>query len=75
MHWAMTRGTILTREHLAALAGHDDSNDIRTVDSHIKRVRQRIPGVGIIAHYGIGYELAEPWASRVKAAGKGQVPA
>jgi hypothetical protein len=72
MLWAMARrGGIMEREKLLALAGIE-SDDLRSVDWRLKYIRKRIPGITIISHYGLGYELAEPWASRVKSAAKGR---
>jgi len=72
MLWAMARGQIMERESLLALIGHDDSEDIRLVDSQVKRIRERLPGIAIRSHYGLGYELAPPWTDLVRAAATGR---
>jgi DNA-binding response OmpR family regulator len=72
MLWALAQGGLMDRDQLAALCSHDEDADIRSVDSQIKRVRRKMPGITIRNVYGIGYELLEPWRERVRAAAKGQ---
>lgn len=72
MIWAMSRGKIMERAALMALIGADEFCDERIIDSHIKRIRRCVPDIAIMSHYGIGYELCEPWVTRVKAIVSGQ---
>lgn len=49
---------VLTREMLInKIWGFDFEGDWRTVDTHIKRLRQKIGGDKIKTHIGIGYEM------------------
>lgn len=49
---------VLTREILInKIWGFDFEGDWRTVDTHIKRLRQKIGGDKIKTHIGIGYEM------------------
>lgn len=49
---------VLTREMLInKIWGFDFEGDWRTVDTHIKRLRQKIGGNKIKTHIGLGYEM------------------
>ncbi|MGL6228935.1 MAG: response regulator transcription factor [Culicoidibacterales bacterium] len=55
---ATRRGQILTRQQLLDLVwGYDYEGDERTVDTHIRRVRDKILSDAIKTHRGIGYSL------------------
>jgi DNA-binding response OmpR family regulator len=57
-------GAILSRDYLAhEVWGYADASNSRTIDVHIRRVRQklahcRVPGPAIISVRGMGYRLA-----------------
>lgn len=55
-------GQVMDREHiLSKVWGYDYFGDTRTVDTHIKRIRQKIdqdnPVYGLITVYGVGYKF------------------
>lgn len=55
-------GQVLDREQiLSKVWGYDYFGDTRTVDTHIKRIRQKIdsdnPKYGLITVYGVGYKF------------------
>jgi DNA-binding response OmpR family regulator len=55
-------GQVMSREQiLAQVWGYDYFGDTRTVDTHIKRIRQKIShedaGWGLITVYGVGYKF------------------
>ena len=57
-------GKVLSREIiLSSVWGYDYTGDTRTVDTHIKRLRQKLPTEGvrfaIRSVYGIGYKMEE----------------
>lgn len=57
-------GKVLSREIiLSSVWGYDYTGDTRTVDTHIKRLRQKLPSEGvrfaIRSVYGIGYKMEE----------------
>lgn len=55
---ALRRGQILTRQQLLDLVwGYDYEGDERTVDTHIRRIRDKILSDAIKTHRGIGYSL------------------
>ncbi len=61
---AYNAGRILNREIiLSAVWGYDYTGDTRTVDTHVKRLRQKLPSenvhFAIRSVYGIGYTLEE----------------
>ncbi len=70
MLWAMARTRIVERDQILALVSLE-TDDIRAVDWRLKYVRKHIPGIDIGSVYGLGYELREPWAGRVKAIARG----
>lgn len=52
------KGSILSREKLLNLAwGMDYYGDLRTVDTHVRRLRSKIGEELIITHRGLGYSL------------------
>ena len=54
------RGLVLTRERiLAAVWDFDYDGDMRTVDTHIKRVRKKLDGRFIKTIHGYGYKFQE----------------
>lgn len=54
------RGLVLTREQiLAAVWDFDYDGDMRTVDTHIKRVRKKLDGRFIKTIHGYGYKFQE----------------
>ncbi len=54
------RGLVLTREQiLAAVWDFDYDGDMRTVDTHIKRVRKKLNGRFIKTIHGYGYKFQE----------------
>ena len=54
------RGLVLTREQiLAAIWDFDYDGDMRTVDTHIKRVRKKLDGRFIKTIHGYGYKFQE----------------
>ena len=55
-------GQVLDREQiLSKVWGYDYFGDTRTVDTHIKRIRQKIArenaAYGLITVYGVGYKF------------------
>jgi two-component system response regulator ResD len=55
-------GQVMDREHiLSKVWGYDYFGDTRTVDTHIKRIRQKIdkdsPAYALITVYGVGYKF------------------
>lgn len=55
---ATRRGQILTRQQLLDLVwGYDYEGDERTVDTHIRRLRDKILSDAIRTHRGLGYSL------------------
>ena len=55
-------GQVMDREQiLSKVWGYDYFGDTRTVDTHIKRIRQKIdtdnPNYGLITVYGVGYKF------------------
>lgn len=61
VHMAKSPGTVFTREQLLEQVwGYDYFGDIRTVDVHIKKIRQRLSGMnGECVHtvWGVGYKF------------------
>ena len=54
------RGLVLTREQIiAAVWDFDYDGDMRTVDTHIKRVRKKLDGRFIKTIHGYGYKFQE----------------
>jgi len=62
---ARHRGQVFTRESLLShVWGHESYIDQRTVDVHVRRLRQKLPTVApdaqvILTEWGVGYRLAE----------------
>ena len=59
---ASHQGQVMNREQiLSKVWGYDYFGDTRTVDTHIKRIRQKInndnPNYGLITVYGVGYKF------------------
>jgi two-component system catabolic regulation response regulator CreB len=58
-------GRVFTREHLMALCWEDPDMSLeRTVDAHIKNIRQKLRSIGvaqeaIVTHRGLGYSFLE----------------
>jgi DNA-binding response OmpR family regulator len=68
---ALARGGIMSREQLVHFVRGDEDN-IRNVDSQIKRIRKRLPWIrrDLVSHYGYGYELEGEGLKRVRDAVK-----
>lgn len=68
---ALARGGIMSREQLVHCVRGDEDN-IRNVDSQVKRIRQRLPWIRpyLTSHYGYGYELTGEGLKRVREAMK-----
>lgn len=65
---ALARGGIMSREQLLYHGcANGEDNDIRLVDSQVKRIRQRVPWIKIRSHYGYGYELHPDSVKEVRA--------
>lgn len=66
---ALAQGGVLHREQLLAFA-HKGAfvDDVRLVDSAVKRIRKRLPWIQIQSHYGFGYELEGESLVRVREA-------
>ncbi|MFA6690823.1 MAG: winged helix-turn-helix domain-containing protein, partial [Saccharofermentanales bacterium] len=59
---ASHQGQVMSREQiLSQVWGYDYFGDTRTVDTHIKRIRQKIdtdnPKYALITVYGVGYKF------------------
>ncbi len=57
------RGTVCSRADLLDhVWGYDFTGDERTIDTHVRRVREALGNAGTMLHtiWGIGYQLVEP---------------
>lgn len=63
-HMAKSPGSVFTREQLLEqIWGYDFFGDIRTVDVHIKKIRERLSGLqcdAIHTVWGVGYKFEVP---------------
>jgi DNA-binding response OmpR family regulator len=63
---AHARGSPLSRVTLVDALGHE-INELRTIDSHIKRIRKKVgKNLPIDTLYGLGYRLTPATAKRVR---------
>ena len=59
-YMSKNKGLVLTREQiLSAVWDFDYEGDVRTVDTHIKRVRKKLQGKYIKTVHGYGYKFQE----------------
>jgi DNA-binding response OmpR family regulator len=64
---ALSRGGIMSRVQLLCHGcANGEDNDVRLVDSQIKRLRKKAPWIRVITHYGYGYELAPESVKKVR---------
>jgi DNA-binding response OmpR family regulator len=63
---AEARGAVLSREQLLATVwGYRDGSGARTVDSHIRSIRAKLPGDLIRTVHGVGYALEQQGQAQV----------
>ncbi|MGE8002542.1 winged helix-turn-helix domain-containing protein [Lysinibacillus sp. NPDC093216] len=57
--FSLNRRQILSRDQLHLVWGIDYEGDPRTVDTHIRRLREKIGEDIIQTHHGVGYSTRE----------------
>ena len=72
---ALCSGRPLSRETLADKCEHREASDIRLVDCHIKKMRQKLlrKSIKITTYYGFGYGLDDEHLTRARAFIKGEL--
>lgn len=66
---SLATGKIMTRECIADMCGASEEWQLRNVDSHVKKMRQKIraKGLDVTALYGVGYVCEGDQLTRLRA--------